>query len=108
MFASMIDLTSVLLGPALLSVSELNAHVKQLLDDDPALGDVWVRGEVADARLYASGHTYFTLRDGAGQVRCVLFRQRARGLAPLENGRLYLVRGAVSVYEASGVYQLYV
>jgi exodeoxyribonuclease VII large subunit len=95
-------------GPAMFSVSEATAHVKALLDDDPILADCWVRGEVSDARTYASGHTYFTLRDGASQLRCVLFRQRARRLEPLENGRQYVVRGAIAVYEASGVYQLYV
>ncbi len=95
-------------GPLTLSVSEATAHVKELLDDDSTLGDLWVRGEVSDARTYASGHTYFTLRDGLSQMRCVLFRQKARGLERLENGHQYLVRGSVSVYEASGVYQLYV
>jgi exodeoxyribonuclease VII large subunit len=99
-------------GPLTMSVSEATAHVKELLDDDPTLADLWVRGEVTDARTYASGHTYFSLRDGESQIRCVLFRQKARRrgkpLEPLENGRQYLVRGAVSVYAASGTYQLYV
>jgi len=91
-----------------MSVSEANAYVKQLLDDDATLADLWVRGEVGEARTYASGHTYFTLRDGTSQLRCVLFRQQARRLEPLECGRQYLVRGAISVYEARGEYQLYV
>jgi exodeoxyribonuclease VII large subunit len=95
-------------GPALLSVSQANTHIKALLDDDPILSDCWIRGEVGDARTYASGHTYFTLRDGTGQLKCVLFRQKSRGLEPLENGRLYVVHGSISVYPASGVYQLYV
>ncbi len=105
----MIDLwPSILLGPLTMSVSEANAYVKQLLDDDATLADLWVRGEVGEARTYASGHTYFTLRDGTSQLRCVLFRQHARRLEPLECGRQYLVRGAISVYEARGEYQLYV
>ena len=105
----MIDLLPFLqLGPATMSVGELTAYVKSLLDDDSTLADVWVRGEVSDARTYGSGHTYFTLRDGSSQLKCVLFRQKARGLEPLENGRQYLVRGAVGVYPASGAYQLYV
>ncbi|MGH2369652.1 MAG: hypothetical protein ACRDI2_15820, partial [Chloroflexota bacterium] len=45
-------------GPLTLSVSEATAHVKELLDDDATLADLWVRGEVGDARTYASGHTY--------------------------------------------------
>ncbi|CAA9292486.1 MAG: Exodeoxyribonuclease VII large subunit [uncultured Chloroflexi bacterium] len=96
------------LGPAVLSVGEATTHIKSLLDDDPTLGDCWVRGEVSDPRTYGSGHTYFTLKDGGSQLKCVLFRQRSRGLDPLENGRQYVVRGSVSVYEANGVYQLYV
>src|SRR5919197_178186 len=105
----MIDLLrAALWGPPTLSVSEANAHVKALLDDDPILADCWVRGEVGDARTYPSGHTYFVLRDGASQLKCGLFRQKARRLDPLENGRQYVVRGAIAVYEASGVYQLYV
>jgi exodeoxyribonuclease VII large subunit len=95
-------------GPAMLSVSQANTHIKALLDDDPILSDCWIRGEVGDARTYASGHTYFTLRDGTGQLKCVLFRQKARKLEPLENGRMYVVHGSISVYPASGVYQLYV
>ena len=109
----MIDLLALHpFGPLTMSVSEATTHVKELLDDDPTLNDLWVRGEVSDARTYASGHTYFTLRDGVSQLRCVLFRQRARRrgtpLEPLENGYQYIVRGAISVYEASGAYQLYV
>jgi exodeoxyribonuclease VII large subunit len=105
----MIDLLALHpFGPLTLSVSEATAHIKELLDDDSTLADLWVRGEIADARTYASGHTYFTLRDGLSQLRCVLFRQKARRLEPLENGHQYLVRGAISVYPTSGVYQLYV
>ncbi len=109
----MIDLLALHpFGPLTMSVSEATSHVKELLDDDPTLADLWVRGEVSDARTYASGHTYFTLRDGVSQLRCVLFRQRARRrgapLEPLENGHQYIVRGSISVYEASGAYQLYV
>ena len=93
---------------AILSVSEATGHIKSLLEDDPVLADCWVRGEVSDPRTYASGHTYFTLRDGTSQLKCVLFKQKARGLDPLEGGRQYVVRGSVGVYEANGVYQFYV
>ena len=105
----MIDLLPFLqAAPQTMTVAEVTAYVKQLLDDDPATADVWVRGEVSDPRTYASGHTYFTLRDATSQLKCVLFRQRARGLEPLEHGKQYVVRGGLSVYEASGSLQLYV
>ena len=102
------QLQAAFAGPAVLSVSEAAGHIKSLLDDDPTLADCWVRGEVSDPRTYSSGHTYFTLKDGGSQLKCVLFRQRSRGLEPLQHGRQYVVRGAISVYEQSGVYQLYV
>jgi len=105
----MIDLLPFIqAAPQTLSAAEATAYVKQLLDDDPTTSDVWVRGEVSDPRTYASGHTYFTLRDASSQLKCVLFRQRSRGLEPLEHGRQYVVRGSVSVYESSGALQLYV
>ena len=107
----MIDLLPALmqrLGSGVLSVSEATGHVKSLLEDDPILADCWVRGEVSDPRTYGSGHTYFTLKDAECQLKCVLFKQRARGLEPLQHGRLYAVRGSISVYESRGEYQLYV
>ncbi|HEU5317443.1 MAG TPA: exodeoxyribonuclease VII large subunit [Chloroflexota bacterium] len=96
------------LVPLVLSVSEATGHIKSLLEDDSTLADCWVRGEVSDPRTYASGHTYFTLRDGESQLKCVLFKQKARGLEKLEHGRQYIVHGSVGVYEANGVYQFYV
>src|SRR5919199_864049 len=105
----MIDLLPFLqAAPQTMTVAEATAYVKQLLDDDPTTADVWVRGEVSDPRTYALGHTYFTLRDATGQLKCVLFRQRARGLEPLERGKQYIVRGSLSVYETGGTLQLYV
>jgi exodeoxyribonuclease VII large subunit len=105
----MIELLPFLQRSAMtVTVAEATAYVKQLLEDDPTLADLWIRGEVSDPRNYASGHTYFTLRDASSQIKCVLFKQKARGLPPLEHGRQYLVRGAVSVYEANGAYQFYV
>ena len=90
------------MAAGVLSVSEATAHIKSLLDDDPTLADCWIRGEVSDPRTYNSGHTHFTLRDGTSQMRCVLFRQKARGLEPLVHGRQYVVHGAISIYEAQG------
>ena len=107
----MIDLLPALvqrLGSGVLSVSDATSHIKSLFEDDPVLADCWVRGEVSDPRTYGSGHTYFTLKDADSQLKCVLFKQRARGLEPLEHGRLYAVRGSISVYESRGEYQLYV
>lgn len=91
------------------TVSALTAHVRGLLDADPVLADLWVVGEVSNVREYRSRHVYFTLKDSGSELRCVLFsQQRRKKDETLEDGRLYRVRGSVSVYEARGEYQLYV
>ena len=59
------------------SVSELNQHIKQLLDGDPALSDVLVDGELSNYKVYPSGHHYFSLKDAEGALRCVMFRSSA-------------------------------
>ena len=90
-----------------LSVSELTAQVKRLLEK--SVGLVWVSGEVTNLRAQSSGHTYFTLKDAGSQLSCVLFRGAAageRGL--LADGQKVLLQGDVTVYEARGQYQLIV
>ena len=61
---------------AVLTVSDLTARLREVIEDRfPAL---WVEGEISNFRLYASGHCYFTLKDGNAQVRCVFFRSKAQ------------------------------
>ncbi|MDI3339735.1 MAG: exodeoxyribonuclease VII large subunit [Sphaerobacter sp.] len=92
-----------------LDVADLTAYIKDLLDSDPILSDVWVRGEVSNFVRSAAGHIYFTLKSERAQLRCVLFRGQARWLTfQPDNGDAILAHGRVSVYEASGQYQLYV
>ena len=88
-----------------LSVSELTAQVRRLLEKE--VGPVWVTGEVTNLRLQSSGHIYFTLKDSAAQLGCVLFRgepQVDRSL--LQDGRKVNLAGGLTVYEARGQYQL--
>ena len=88
-------------------VSELTAHIRELLES--ALPDVWVEGEVSNCHAAQSGHCYFTLKDAKAQIRCVCFRDQMRGLKfKPEDGLHVTVRGAVSVYDARGEYQIYV
>ena len=63
-----------------ISVSELNAHIKLLVDSDPVLGAVAVRGELSNYKIYPSGHHYFTLKDQDSSLRCVMFRSSASRL----------------------------
>jgi len=91
-----------------LSVSELNGHIKALMDTDEILCDVWVRGEISSCKQHTSGHLYFTLKDEASQINCVMWRNSVPQIKfPLEQGVRVLAHGRVSVYERQGVYQLY-
>ncbi|MSU56814.1 MAG: exodeoxyribonuclease VII large subunit [Pedosphaera sp.] len=90
-----------------LSVSELTAQVKRLLEKQ--VGQIWVTGEVTNLRGQSSGHVYFTLKDVASQLSCVLFRGEAAGQREfLKDGQKVLLQGDVTVYEARGQYQLIV
>ena len=61
-------------------VAEVNQLVKLLLDGEPMLQDVYVRGELSNYKMYPSGHHYFTLKDPEGALRCVMFRGQASRL----------------------------
>jgi len=90
-----------------LSVSELTTQVKRLLEQQ--VGTIWVAGEITNFRAQASGHCYFTLKDAATQVSCVLFRSATVGDREfLQDGQKVILQGEVTVYEARGQYQLIV
>ena len=90
-----------------LSVSELTAQVKRLLEKQ--VGSIWVTGEVTNLRTQASGHIYFTLKDAASQLSCVLFsREKVPHRGLLADGQKVLLQGDVTVYEARGQYQIIV
>ena len=96
-------------APRILRVSDLNRRVRQLLDSDPALADVWVEGEVSQPSFPPSGHCFFTLKDAQSQIRAVLFREElsVANVRP-EHGMQVIVHGRLRAYEPQGVYQLYV
>ncbi|MCO7228396.1 exodeoxyribonuclease VII large subunit [Halomonas sp. CnH100-B] len=97
--------TSTSPTPKALSVSQLNQRAKQTLERD--VGEVWVEGELSNVSRPASGHIYFTLKDDRAQIRCALFRQRARFVAaPMRDGDQVKLRGRVSLFEPRGDYQL--
>ena len=90
-----------------LSVSELTAQVKRLLEK--SVGQVWVTGEVTNLRAQSSGHMYFTLKDAGAQLSCVLFsREKVSHRELLADGQKVLLQGDVTVYETRGQYQLIV
>lgn len=91
-----------------LSVSELNNLIKGLLEQEPLLSNVCVRGELSNYKIYPSGHHYFTLKDSESSLRCVMFKSSASKLRfRPENGMGVTVYGRVAVYPRDGAYQLY-
>ena len=90
------------------TVTELNNRIKNLLDCDPLLADVCVRGELSNYKIYPSGHHYFTLKDSESNLRCVMFKSSASRLRfRPESGMGVTAFGRVSVYPRDGAYQLY-
>lgn len=90
------------------SVTEVNELVKLLLDNEPMLSGICVRGEISNYKMYPSGHHYFSLKDPTGAIRCVMFKGQALRLRfRPENGMKVLVTGRVSVFPRDGAYQLY-
>ena len=96
---------SELFAPSSISVSELNALAKALLEDH--LAGLWIAGEVSNLTRAASGHYYFSLKDSRAQVRCAMFKGVASRLAkPLKEGDHIEVAGKISIYEARGEFQI--
>ncbi len=92
-----------------LSVTEVSAYIKALLDHDEVLGQLCVRGELSNYKMHSSGHHYFTLKDDGAVINAVMFRSDASRL-PFQpgNGMKVIVYGRVSSFPKSGQYQIYV
>ena len=91
-----------------LTVSELNGIIKALIDSEPLLGKVCVRGELSNYKVYPSGHHYFTLKDAESSLRCVMFKSSASKLRfRPESGMGVTAFGRISVFPRDGAYQLY-
>ena len=92
----------------IIAVSQVNEYIKFLLDRDELLGNLCVRGEISNYKIYPSGHHYFTLKDADGALRCVMFRSSAQRLRfRPENGMQAVAYGRVTVFPRDGAYQLY-
>jgi exodeoxyribonuclease VII large subunit len=91
------------------TVTELTSYIRDLFEIDYRLQDIEVAGEISNFTEARSGHLYFTLKDRDAQLKCVMWRQSAQRLAfGPQDGDAVVARGRVTVYEAAGVYQLYV
>lgn len=91
-----------------LSITQLTEYIRGRLDDDPFLGQVAVRGEISNYKVYPSGHHYFTLKDERAALKCVMFKGNAMRLRfRPDNGMKVIAMGKVTVYPRDGAYQLY-
>ncbi|HOF25168.1 MAG TPA: exodeoxyribonuclease VII large subunit [Anaerolineaceae bacterium] len=95
--------------PIVFTVTALNAYLRELLETDEVLQDLWVRGEISNFSQPRSGHLYFTLKDSESAMRCVMWKPSAMRLrfTPAD-GMLVEAHGAMSIYPAQGQVQLYV
>lgn len=94
--------------PDIWSITDLTRYIRQALESDYRLQDIWVAGEASNVSRPASGHLYFTLKDEAAALRCVMWRSHAEAQLRLpREGEALEVFGRIGVYEAGGQYQLY-
>jgi exodeoxyribonuclease VII large subunit len=93
----------------ILTVTEMNTYLRELLDAEPVLSDVWVEGEISNFKRHTSGHCYFSLKEGDAVLNAVMWKSYALRLGELpHNGDAVLAHGRVSFYEVGGKLQLYV
>ncbi|MEO8955834.1 MAG: exodeoxyribonuclease VII large subunit [Ktedonobacteraceae bacterium] len=97
-------------APSVFSVAQVSRYLKEVLETDDILQDIWIRGEISGCKTYGSGHCYFTLKDAEAQLNCVFFKNaRLRSAAPnLRDGMAIAANGRLSYYERDGKLQLYV
>ena len=94
--------------PQILSITQINEYIQGKMNADPMLIQVAVRGEISNYKCYPSGHHYFTLKDEASALKCVMFKGNATGLRfRPANGMKVIALGRISVYPRDGAYQLY-
>ena len=92
-----------------ISVTQLTRYIKYKLDNDPNLNKVYLRGEISNFKAHTRGHLYFTIKDEGSRINAVMFASNASKINfPIEDGAKVLVTGRISVYEATGGYQIYV
>jgi exodeoxyribonuclease VII large subunit len=91
-----------------ITVNELNNYIKEKVDGDDFLNNVYVKGEISNCKLHYTGHIYFTLKDEKSLIKCVMFKSYTPHLNFVpKDGMKVLVFGTVSVFPRDGVYQIY-
>ena len=91
------------------TVSQINRYLKNIIESEPFLRDIWIRGEISNFKAHYSGHLYLTLKDETSALRGVMFKSDAASLKIRpEDGMKVLARCRIGVYEATGSYQAYI
>lgn len=91
-----------------ITVEELNKYIKQKIDGDEFLNNIYVKGEISNFKLHYTGHMYFTLKDDKSLIKCIMFRSYTPHLSfSPKDGMKVIILGNVSVFERDGVYQIY-
>ncbi|MBQ7971196.1 MAG: exodeoxyribonuclease VII large subunit [Clostridia bacterium] len=94
---------------AAITVTQLNQYLKNVLEADFNLRGICVMGEISNLTIHGSGHIYFRLKDEGGIISAVMFRSNASKLRfRPENGMKVIAKGSISIFEKTGVYQLYI
>ena len=92
-----------------ITISELTRYIKGIIDNNEFLNKVYIKGEISNFKNHTRGHYYFTLKDEKSRVNAVMFASSVKNIKFMPNdGMKVLVTGRISVYEATGGYQIYV
>ena len=92
----------------IITVSEVNQVVKLLLENEPLLRNLSVRGELSNYKIHSTGNHFFTLKDAGGALQCVMFKGAAGKIRfRPENGMKVVATGRIGAFPRDGVYQLY-
>lgn len=91
-----------------LEVTELNEYVKRILNDDPILSNIKVKGEISNFKIHSSGNVYLSLKDEKSKINCMIHRNNFDKKLDLDNGKKIIAEGYISSYIRDGVYQLYI
>lgn len=89
-------------------VWQVARYLREMLERDPAMADLWIGGEISNLTTSSAGHIYFTLKDQGGALRCVYFRNsnvRVRLKEPMRNGDAVIVHGKIEFYPQGGTLQ---
>lgn len=98
----------MMIKPEPISVSELNEYIKEKIDTDEFLNNVYIKGEISNYKQHYTGHLYFTLKDGESLIKCIMFKTYTSHLTFIpKDGMKVFVLGTVSVFKRDGVYQIY-